>query len=324
MMKQLKIALLVTAVLVAGCTALGNQGEPREKPKVVEVERLECLVGGTPCADARLTKYDGPATIRLIVANFGEERIEVDVGKKGRHLMISKCNDQLANISEEGFTVETRGPQGIQQEFAEPDAVPVNQDERLVAEWTLDLVPAEDGNVSELGYQCPMEFRLEFTQLLKSQKQIQIRRDEDVPAVRNLDFLTSSKDPVKLVIDAPESFVPATGKRLVVRSYLENVGPGTVTKISYVRPVQEDLKEFYANCDPAAGGIRMFGGGEREGQSYRRVCTMKSDDNSFMDLTQEGSNTEIDSEVNWLRVEGKYTYRLPLASQRLVFVPVEG
>jgi len=59
---------------------------------------------------------------------------------------------------------------------------------------------------------------------------------------------------------------------------------------------------------------RMYGSGQREGQSYRRVCRATPD---------ADARNQAPSQVKWIGMTGTYDYELPLNSVNLDLVPVE-
>lgn len=307
------LIVLVLAVLVAGCTVLDDGGGEQERPKTVEISGPDCTIAGEDCSSTEVTKFGGPARVEVQIDNYGDERMTIDIGSDGRDVMVSKCNDEIVNIS--SFTGRVEGPSRFDRydsDDAFPERVELGADERLVAVWQLDIIP-DDSNVSRLGYSCPMDFELSFDQIINSSQQIQIKADEDVPDASSLESRTTAERPVRLVIDAPTSFVPITGRSLIVRSFLRNVGRGDVTDIDRIEQHGDGVLAA-ANCRPPNEELRMYGGGQRSGESYRKTCTVQDTD----------IDTPAQSDVKWARFTTKYTYSMPLGAATISIAPVEG
>lgn len=311
-MKRHLIVLLL-ALLVAGCTVLDDGGREQERPKTVEISGPDCTIAGEDCSATDVTKFGGPARVEIQVNNYGDERMTLDIGSDGRNVMVSKCNDEIVTIS--SFTGRVEGPSRFDRydsDDAFPDRVELGEDERLVAVWQLDIIP-DDSDVSRLGYSCPMDFELSFDQVINSSQQIQIKADEDVPDASSLESRTTAERPVRLVIDAPASFVPIAGRSLIVRSFLRDVGRGDVTNISRIEQRGAGILSG-ADCRPPNEELRMYGGGQRSGESYRKTCTVQDTD---IDRPEQ-------SDVRWARFTAEYTYRMPLGAATISIVPVEG
>ncbi|MFB6076555.1 MAG: hypothetical protein ABEK12_00295, partial [Candidatus Nanohaloarchaea archaeon] len=273
---------LAAAVLVAGCTAVSGQ-QKTEKPDAVAVSGPDCFIGEEPCSTVDATKFSGDAEISVTVANNGDAKMSVDMGGNGRNVMVSTCNKQIASLENGGsFTAERSGPGGT-EDVSGQESVQLQPGQTLSMRWTMNIAPG-GGDISKLGYACKMEFELTFDQVLRSARQIQLKQNTDVPDVPSLDATTTSKRPVRLVIDAPSSFVPASGggegqqKFLVTQAYLKNVGDGTVTDIKAINPETSGVlqKNNRESCGPQNDALRMYGAGKRKGESYRKICTLKS------------------------------------------------
>lgn len=310
------VLMVVAAVVLAGCTQLGTT-PAQEKPDVIQVDGPTCRIGGTACAGTTVTKFGGPATVRMTIGNFGEAPVTVDVGKQGRGILVSKCNNRLASLEagSGGFAARREGParfddtrQGWTPE--KWSAVTLKKDERLTLEWTLEIVPG-DGDVSRLGYSCPLEFEAQFAQQLRTRRQVQIKTGADVRDVTELDTETTSERPVRLRIDAPESFLAAEGKAMSVNAFLENVGGGEITSVSSIQPVENSFVSRHTEneCTPPDKDLRLFGEGPREGQSYRKTCVVTPR------APVSGSTVE------WLAFTATYSYRLPLATKTIEIQP---
>lgn len=325
-MRRYTLLLLVAAVLLAGCTQLDRGARKQDKPDVIEIEGPTCRIGGTPCSDTKVTKYGGPATVRLTFGNFGEEEVNVSVGPRGRRMLISKCNSQLASLDPAkggGFSVKRSGPTRLDEWTSgrgetPPKRITLKPDERLTLEWRFEIVPG-DGDVSRLGYSCPLAFEARFVQKLNASRQIQIKARQDVSDVSSLDSTQTAKRPVRLKIDAPKRFVAKEGRALLADAYLEDVGKGEVTDVLSIRPVEgsfiaDNLKKedgSRVECTPDDQDLRMFGEGPREGQSYRKSCVI---DYGPGDL---GSA----SEIHWLKFTARYRYKLPLGTKTITLQP---
>lgn len=298
-MRRTLILLLVAAVLLAGC--LDNSGErpTQDKPKVIQVSGPTCTVGGTSCAGQDLTKYDGPAIITAEFRNQGDQPATVKLGQDGSEVMTASCNTELVSPT---FSAVVTGPSGRREVPDSAASVNLSADEVLQLEWTLEIVPDQDANVSTLGYSCPMSFEFRFTQDITTSKQIQIKSAESVPDVGSLASDTTSKSPVRLKIDAPSTLVANPSRTLVAEGYLENVGRGEVTDVS--RLTAQDI-----TCRNPDTEIRMYSQGPRSGQSYRRICTTQV-------------SIDSGSRVQDIVYETTYSYRMPLGDVRLTLVPV--
>lgn len=315
------LVLLMVAAAVAGCTALPQQ-QSDDGPDVVEVAGPDCYIGEERCSSVDATKYSGDAEISLAVSNNGETPMWVDVGANGRDVMVSTCNREIASFRSDddgGFTLEVEGPAGV--DTPDPTSpVRLNPGETMRATWLMNIIPG-GGDVSRLGYACRMRFQLTFNQTLESSRQIQLKEDQSVPDVTSLDTTTTSMRPVRLVIDAPESFVPATtagsSKSLVTRAYLRNVGSGEVTDILSIDPQDEGVLAG-ATCQPSDDQqLRMYGEGERSGESYRRICTVDSG-------TITANHLNSASTIAWVRYRAEYRYKMGLGTKAISIVPVEG
>ncbi|MFB6294252.1 MAG: hypothetical protein ABEI97_00685 [Candidatus Nanohaloarchaea archaeon] len=325
--------LLVVAVLLAGCTGLPSQSSQEETPDVIQVEGPDCRVGGSPCSSGAVTRYSGSIDISLTVHNNGDLPVTVQVAQprqsdqNGRAVMISKCNDELVGIDSFGGTVTgpSRYTELTDVSSYTDDAkgwVTVGGNQRLDLTWTLS-VPS-DADISELGNSCLMAFELAFNQSLRTRTQVQIKRSTSVADVASLGEETTSKRPVRLRIDAPSRFVAEDGKKLVARAFLENRGTGTITNVTAINASESsgifaDIASkqaagatgYGAKCSPRNVALRMFGEGPREGQSYRKTCTISYSPSSA-------------SEVTWLPFEAEYSYRMDLGSRAVTLEPVEG
>lgn len=306
---------LVAAIALAGCTSPLGQRQQEDEPDVVQIEGPTCTIGGEDCSEATVTKYSSPAEIRMTVSNNGEENMEVNLGRLGSQVLVSRCNADIASLEHGsgGFEARVEGPTRVTT-VSGPDLevpVTVRPDEQLSLSWTLEIVH-DDSDVPSLGYTCPLDFELTFDQVLTSAQQIQIKESEDVPDVRELDFTTSSERPVILRIDAPESFVPEGTRVLPVRAYLENRGDGEITDIARIDPGENPGILSGADCPERE--FRIYQAGDREGQSYRRLCNVASGD-----IPLSGS-----SDIRWARFAAEYSYELPLAGTEISIVPVEG
>ncbi len=310
------ILLIAAAVLLAGCTQFGGT-QQQETPDVIQIDGPTCTIGGSSCADTEVTKFGGPATVRLTLSNFGKERVEVDLGERGRDVLVSKCNRQLASIHPDDggtYSVEVSGPDRFRAWGDDGDEPPVRvtlaADERLTLEWQLAIVP-DDGQVSRLGYSCPLEFEASFTQRVNTSRQVQVTSNPDVARVSSLDETTTSKQPVRLKIDAPDRFVAEGGRALTVRAFLDNVGDGDITNVSSITPVTDSfLDEQKRECTPPNRDLRMFGEGPREGESSRKTCVL--------DYTPAA-----ESEIRWLDFTALYSYKLPLGTRSISIQPSE-
>ncbi len=301
--------LVAVAVVLAGCTTNGGTTQEKEEPKIIEIEGPECFVNDNPCSSIQLTKYDGPVEIEVTFNNYGDTPVDLTLGgASAREVMVSKCNNQLASIT--GFTATLRGTQTRTEMTGSdvPQEIRIEGGRSLDMEWRLDLVPG-GGDISSLGYSCPMDFELGFTQTINTSRQIQLKKDETIPDVQSLDSRTSAKRPVRLRVEAPDRTVADGSQTIVMRGYFQNRGSGEITSIDDIRPQSGDIT---FNC--GGGNLRMYGSGEREGQSYRRVCRVTPD---------ADDRNQATSQIKWIGMSGTYNYELPLNSVTLDLVPVE-
>lgn len=327
---------LIGAVVLAGCTEQLNGGsnDEQEEPPVVQVSGPTCDVRGTACSEASLTRYDGPVNIRFEVTNYGQEEMTVHVGEKGREIMVSRCNPEIAAIDGEridgdangNFTVR-RVSSAAEDDVTGQDSVSLQNQETLIVEWAFDIVPMDDTEVSRLGYTCPFDFRLTFDQVLSTSEQIQIRESEGVEEVAQLDSVTSSKEPVLLEMEFEDHFVASGGRSLPVRGWLNDVGDGEITNISYIRPVGSFWENVFGG-DPADNvdgegdqndcrygydeSVQMYTRGDLAGQSDEQICRVENPS----DLISTQSN------VFWVDYEAEYEYEMPLPSTEFSVNPV--
>jgi len=292
------LLLLLPAVLLAGCLENTGERSPEQQPKVIRAEGPTCTVGGSRCAGQDLTKYDGPAIITAALHNQGDQPATVELGDGGSQVMTASCNEELVSPT---FDAVVTGPSGRREVPDSASSVNLSSDETLELEWVLEIVPSDDANVSTLGYSCPMSFEFRFSQDITTSRQIQIKSAESVPDV-SVASDTSSKSPVKLTIEAPETIVANPARTVVAEGYIENVGRGEVTEVSR-------LTAREITCRNPNTEILMFSQGPRSGQSYRRICTL---------------DVSIDSgsEIQDLVYETTYSYRMPLGDVGLTLVPV--
>lgn len=300
-MERALILLLITAVVLAGCLDTGGGERPdEEQPKVIQVSGPTCTVGGSQCTGQDLTKYDGPAIVTAEFRNQGDQPATVELGEQGSSVMTASCNSELVTI--DPFEATVTGPSGRQEVPSGQESVELQADEVLQLQWTLDIVPDDDSNVSTLGYSCPMSFEFRFDQDITTSKQIQVKSAESVPDAGSLASDTSSESPVRLRIDAPDTIVANPARTLVVEGYLENVGRGEITEVSA-------LTAREITCRNPDTVIRMYSQGPRSGESYRRVCTQEL-------------SIDSGSRVEDLVYETTYSYRMPLGDVQLTLVPV--
>lgn len=315
------VFLLVLAVAIAGCTVPGQQQD--DGPKVIGVQGPKCTVGGQPCSSVSMTKYDDPVRVTLEFTNNGDEPVTVFLDPSGpelnfgRSILTSKCNDEIAEISEYEVRLESnRGttrmvnPSEIGAESPDEE-VEVDEDTRMTITWLFEV--PDDLSVSRLGYTCPLSFDLSFEQELEASRQIQLKAGREVRDVDRLDSTRTSKFPVKLVIDAPRSVVADEGRTLIAEGFLRNVGPGEITGVNKLEPASGSWVERNAeSCQP--DDIRMYQSGERAGESYRKTCTIP--------LSSLGTS----SDIRWLEYSASYRYDMPPSPStiNLKIEPVEG
>lgn len=308
--------MLVLAVALAGCTSLSTGEE--KKPDVITIEGPTCTVGGEPCSGTEVTKYGGPAKVKLVFHNYGEKPVNIEVGENGRNVMVSKCNNELASIQGGSFEVRKEGPGTSKKVQASNyrDGVKLEGDQKMTLLWTLEVVHDDSTQISRLGYTCPMEFEFKFQQEIKSSQQIQVKKNGDVADVTNLDFVTSSKKPVKLLVDSPQSFVKRDGNSLTFKGYIKNVGNGEITDVKSISPTVDNLLKSGSltkqECPEVE--LRMYGRGRRAGESYRRICNVPSGK----------IESPSPSRIAWLRFTAKYRYQLPAGSASLQIGPTGG
>lgn len=317
MQRYTLMLVLAAAVVVAGCTLPGGQTEESE-PKVIQVVGPDCTVAGERCDLTTITRFGGPAEVRVEVRNFGDERMDIPVGSRGQEILIARCNDELATLDPEqggGFSGRIEGTTRF-EEFPDadafPDTVTLRGGERLIMAWTLAI--PEDADVTRLGYSCPLDFELSFNQTIRSGQQLQLKADDEVPDVSRLDTSTTAEQPVTLEIDAPRSFV-VDRSTLSVQGFLRNRGRGEITDIIRIEADPDEPGVLAdAECRPPNDELRMYGAGARRGQSYRKTCTLPA-----ASLGLAGT-----SDIRWARYIAEYSYRMPLGSTTIQLAPVEG
>lgn len=335
MKRSLLILILASAVIIAGCTEQlingGGSGE-QEEPPVVSVQGPTCEVRGVSCRDTSLTRYDGPVTVRFSVTNYGKGQMTVPLGSYGQNILVSRCNSEVAAISEDelsgdtggsfqgGYTARKISPANENEvSTGDPTDVTLQNQETLELEWVFDIVPLEGTDVSRLGYTCPLDFSLSFNQTLETARQIQIRRDEEVTEVAQLGRRTSSKEPVRLETEFDENFVAQEGRSFPVRTRVRNVGPGTIKNVFYIdilrdtglwSDVDGDIECTYDEGEQ----VQYFRRGDLSGQSDDQICRV-SDPRSILD----GSS----SQVSWINVEARYSYEMERPSVSFAIDPEE-
>lgn len=304
------LLVLVVAVVLAGCTANGGPpSEEEEEPKIIEIQGPDCFVNDNPCSSLQLTRYDGPVEIGVTFNNYGDTPVDLTLGgSPAREVMVSKCNDEIASITQ--FSATLRGTQTRDEMSGGdvPQEIRIEGGMSLDMEWELELVPDGD-DISSLGYSCPMDFELGFTQTINTSRQIQLKQDETVPDVQSLDTQTSARQPVRLQVEAPDRTVADGSQTIVMRGYFQDRGNGEITSIEDIQPQSGDI-DF--SC--GSGNLRMYGSGQREGQSYRRVCRA---------TPNASDRNQASSQIQWIGMTGTYDYELPLNSVTLDLVPVE-
>ncbi len=303
-------------VLLAGCTDLpGGQQTQDEQPDVIQVDRPTCQVGGQRCSAGSVTRFAGTGEVRLALTNNGERPITVNVGQNGRQMMVSKCNDELVRIGSvtEGFRVLIQGPSEYTEEtsFSPGGTIDVEENQRMTAIWPLTIEAGPD-TLSRLGNSCQMDFEVSFDQTIETSRQVQIKQDRDVPDAASLDTTTTSKRPVRLRVEAPDSIVRAEGRNLVAEAFFENVGDGEITDVQRIEYMSGWDALF--QCSPSNSDLRVYGEGPREGQSYRKSCSFP------VGPDDDGPR----STVEWLRFEGDYSYRMSLGTETIELRPAPG
>lgn len=330
------LLVLIASILLAGCTdqLMDTGSQEQEEPPVVQVSGPICEVRGEPCSEASLTRYDGPVNIRFEVSNFAKDEMTVHVGDKGQDIMISRCNPQIAAIDGErldggdadGSYEVRRVSSAAEDDVTDQDDVTLQNQETMIVEWVFDIVPLEETEVSRLGYTCPFEFRLTFDQVLTMSEQIQIRRNEDVSEVGQLDSVTSSRDPVKLELDFEDHFVASEGRSLPIRGRLNNVGDGEITDISYIKPVGSFWEDAWGGIEGTVTGeggqddcrygldekVQMFTRGDLAGKSDDQICRI-GDPRSLI---------SGQSNVFWVDYQAEYKYEMPLPGTSFSVDPV--
>ncbi|MCJ7450594.1 MAG: hypothetical protein MUP58_02530 [Candidatus Nanohaloarchaeota archaeon QJJ-9] len=296
MYRRYLLLLLALAAITAGCLDSSNGGVER---KAIEIRGPRCTVAGSPCGDYPITKYDDDTTITVDVSNYGESPVTVESDK----IMVSKCNDKIIGVDEPN-TEKYDNSTGAKRTVS--GSVELEKGDQLTVEWNLEIFP-NGGDVSSLGNSCPMDFQMQFSQDLVTSKQVQIKEEEASRV--SLEEYTSSKEPVKLVVESPDVFVPDSSqeKPFTARAYLKNVGQGEVEKIHSLSPSGDVFDGD--DCTVRGTELRMYGGGEREGESYRKVC------NNVLKTPKSGS------EVRNLKFESSYTYTQDLGEVNLKIVP---
>lgn len=305
-MKRLALFLAAT-ILLAGCTAF-QSGE--DKPKQIEVSGPTCTVNGKPCGSVQLTRFDTPR-ITMTVENNGESPVEVMLdeggsGADGSNVLVSDCN--IYTLAEEdGFTARRATLSGVET-VTGADTVELEGGERLELEWNLELA---DVDVSRLGYTCPLGFALTFDQELETSRQVQVKAGEDIPDASALQTSTTSRWPVRLNIETEDRVLD--DRAFVARAFLRDLGPGDVRGVGGGgRDIVLGFGQEGATAEcTGKTDVGMYGAGERQGESFREVC-------SFTPAEVENS------EVHGVAATTEYTYRMDLRSVRLSVIPVEG
>lgn len=354
-MKRMLIVAVLLGVVLAGCTELQSGQQTDQSPAAVSVAGPECTISGERCGSGTVTKFSGDAQLSVTVSYEGssatatgdqssgeedddsqspglggENTIRIPVSDNGRNILVAKCNDEIAKIRDNGgFTVVRSGPRRY-NEWAggvPGDEVGLRPGEELALRWRIDIVPDNSQNLPELGYSCPLDFELNFSQTLKTAKQVQIKANDQVPDATELDTVTTADNPVRLRIEAPDSIVKSDSQRqrgLTWRAYLQNTGPGEIKKVKDIAAVNSDTNIAQLEgsdpdrfgCSPNdPGSLRVYGEGPRSGQSYRKRCTVPLPTDE--DIT--GSSV-----IKWLAVSAGYHYRMNLGTKTIQVTPVEG
>ncbi len=274
--------VLVTAVLIAGCTGEGtpelpsasiDNGQDDESENTgpgITVTGPTCEVDGTACGVAQLTEFSVPE-IQVSVENTGKTPADVQVSgpeRRGKDVLVSKCD--AFQVRE--FRADISG-RAAANDITSQETVTLKPGERLDLRWFMEVGSGTDIDDALI---CLLQFGLTFEQDLQTIKQVQLRADSDVPVVQGLAYDTSSTTPVELVVDADDTIIQriigADVAPVQARSYVRNTGDGTITGV--VHPVtREHIALRLPGARDRTCSNQEIRGQEFDGNATARVCS---------------------------------------------------
>lgn len=234
--------MLLAAALLAGCTTPpnmpgnGGSGNGNNDGETggngVTVTGPTCLVDGQPCASTEITAFSIPE-ISVSARNTGKTPVTLQLNKQasqGRQVLTAKCpqytvKEFRAEISTGAAVNEVTGQQ----------SVTLDPGETLDMTWFMEL--HSDLATTNRSLSCVFRFNPTFSQRLVTVKQVQVRGSERIQPASTLQYTTTARAPVELIIESDTSVVQdvigGDVRPLQVKSYLMNRGAGAITSTGY-------------------------------------------------------------------------------------------
>ncbi len=288
---------ILALILAAGCLQPSNGDEP--VPEKLVVTAVECFAAGQKCSTG--IPRGVPVHVEWEVQYTGQEPVTVQVNpeeanqtKLGFSVLKNFCD--VFDIDQSTFTATVSSPLERRDVSQEPVAT-LQRGESVQFDWVFTV---RDGNLSRIGTGCTLDFGVDYTHTATASKQLQVKQDETVPDVTNLQQDFSSPTPVVLRIDAPTTVLQE--QPIIADMYLDNTGRGEIKNVTYIqaslhRGTQTSQTE--ATCSDA--DVSVFKTGPRRGQSQRLTCR---EPDGFTATLQPGEQ----SNVFLIQAESRYTY----------------
>jgi hypothetical protein len=184
--------------------------------------------------------------------------------------------------------------------------------------------PLREEDISELGAGCSPSFSLTYTHTVNGSKQVQVRENEQVPPVQNLETGLKSPTPVKPRIETNDVFT--VGDPIYTQVYLENTGRGTLTHVQNVNasltPGGGQSRINEEECGLVNPGNRntnifVISTGPRSGQTSRLEC---GPDTGFKVSADDLSGRSNTFQVT---MTGTYTYQQDVDNVPVKVAPSE-
>lgn len=340
MVKKRLLLVLVSAMLLAGCSGqadVGDQPTQSEGPGI-QIEGPECTsfaVSDKGCTD--LLKKE-PVKVTLTVENTGGRSVVVPFGKKPKtsgerskifeaisgNILKKGCPDlfdmkestlNIKRIDKRGVSHLYRKPRGalrnsIEEDFfTSEEKVELEKKEELRFEWVFrrtDKVPPSPDS----PLKCNLDFSLDTLQEVNTQKKIRLRRSRDAQE-GNVEAPTSSASPLVLNIDGPSNWLQSEGG-FPVHVFIENreegepVGPIQLSALD-VRPSEILRCSFRDGGDPS---VIEYKRNAQQQTRKRYTCTPTG-------------NLRVESNVVTLTASSTFRYRYDIEDIQIEVGTVE-
>ncbi|MFB6292167.1 MAG: hypothetical protein ABEI58_02120, partial [Candidatus Nanohaloarchaea archaeon] len=175
-------------MIVSGCAdSSGSEKTTSESGQAIKIKQLR--VSPTQVYE------DSNVRVALDVENIGQLTANISLGEKGENVMQNYCPDMFTN-TEEGYSVTTSGETINKDDDASPEQVRLPPNRQLKIAWNLK----QSGDVPLYGLKCDMQFQVPFNYTVKSYKQVQIKKSQEVSGSAKLQS-ESSRGPMLFAIE---------------------------------------------------------------------------------------------------------------------------